>query len=1093
MKIVKPEHLPNWSSLGMPVLGSLSISLAIWFGFLWSGQVVLMNPWVRGGVIALILGSVALAAWVQFYKRLAAAQALEKTLIAAPVGDGAVLADRMQDALAKLKKKGGATALDDLPWYIIIGPPGAGKTTALVNSGLEFPGTDKAAVAGFGGTKNCDFWFTDEAVLIDTAGRYTTQDSDKRADGASWQAFLDQLISARPKQPVNGVILAFSCDDILTSSSEALDTHALTIRNRLAEIHDTLSIDVPVYVMFTKADRIAGFREFFSAFGEDRRRSVWGVTFQTRNRKDETYKSVALEFDALMSRLSSEASDRLNEEGDSVARIATFGFPTQMARLRPNVVEFLRRVFHSSQDIHAVLRGFYFTSGTQEGTPIDQVLGTMAGHGGYPSQFMSGKGRSYFLQDLLQKVIFAERDWVGYNRLTALTRAVLRGVATTAIVVLTVSALALFGYSFWENATLVRLAGRVAQAYESDVQSNPVLQKTILSDPDPRPVMGALAGMRDFPMGWGNPQEQDWVEHMGLSRRASIRRSALVAYSDALERHLRPRMMLQLENDLQIHIARQEIAQAYRALKVYILVAKQQPGQPDDGAVKRYFASAWVEYFSQAGLEADYSEVNDHLAAMLDLDATVTPRLKPNQTIVDAARGLIVTLSLAQQAYSTMLSEAGVIAPFRLLDRFDDGQADLVFQTVDGRKLTSLAVPGFYTFAGYWSNFRVALDAAAQRLEQDAWVVGGPELRIEGLDEIARLNREIHALYRDDFTFYWDNMLERVELRSMSAGAPDYPALTRAGTVPQSPILRLAEAVDHETRLSRFLDKIEGLDRPTETATRDNFAGQSAKDEFSNIESSKRAFQRRQVAGIERRFRKWHRFVAGNGAARARPVDVLMAGLSGIADTHLSTAGAPSLVADLRELDAAIDALGQNTRGYPDRVGAFVKQVEDEFQLIWSNAVIDNMQQALTKEITVFCRQNIEKSAPFTAKGDRLSEAMFEAFFGSGGRMETYFQTYLREHTQRDGQGELMIDTASPLSGRVSPEFLRQFSRAERIRQAFFLDNADRSLVNNPINDTDVAGTAVAFSGLAPVEFTSITGLVPMPDLQEFQCPINVE
>ena len=176
----------------------------------------------------------------------------------------------------------------------------------------DHPGTDASAVAGFGGTKNCDFWFSEDAVLIDTAGRYTTQDSDNRADKMSWQAFLDQLKKARPNQPINGVILAFSCEDMITATDDSLDTHALAVRKRLEELHETLRIDVPVYVLFTKADLISGFREFFGHFGEDRRRSVWGVTFQTKDRKEETYRAVASEFDQLISRLSDEVTDRMN-------------------------------------------------------------------------------------------------------------------------------------------------------------------------------------------------------------------------------------------------------------------------------------------------------------------------------------------------------------------------------------------------------------------------------------------------------------------------------------------------------------------------------------------------------------------------------------------------------------------------------------------------------------------------------------------------------------------------------------------------------------------------------------------------------------
>ena len=187
----------------------------------------------------------------------------------------------MKDALATLKKAGGGKGdyLYDLPWYVIIGPPGAGKTTALVNSGLKFPlsrGATPAAVAGVGGTRYCDWWFTEDAVLIDTAGRYTTQDSDAKSDKKSWFSFLDLLKKNRPRQPINGVIVAISLEDLMTLSSAEIAAHADAIRARLLELHDRLKVDFPVYAVFTKADLVAGFMEFFGSLRRERAQTGLG-------------------------------------------------------------------------------------------------------------------------------------------------------------------------------------------------------------------------------------------------------------------------------------------------------------------------------------------------------------------------------------------------------------------------------------------------------------------------------------------------------------------------------------------------------------------------------------------------------------------------------------------------------------------------------------------------------------------------------------------------------------------------------------------------------------------------------------------------
>ena len=87
----------------------------------------------------------------------------------------------------------------------------------------------------------------------------------------------------------------------------------------------------------SKADLIAGFREYFSSFSASRRKKVWGATFQTESRKEQTYDKVGTEFDALVARLSDEVIDRLSEEPDGVNRIAIFGLPGQMALLKDEI------------------------------------------------------------------------------------------------------------------------------------------------------------------------------------------------------------------------------------------------------------------------------------------------------------------------------------------------------------------------------------------------------------------------------------------------------------------------------------------------------------------------------------------------------------------------------------------------------------------------------------------------------------------------------------------------------------------------------------------------------------------------------------
>ena len=146
--------------------------------------------------------------------------------------------------------------------------------------------TDRRRCSGVGGTRNCDWWFTDEAVLIDTAGRYTTQDSDAAVDANAWLGFLKLLKKQRPRQPLNGVLVAISLSDLAAQPEAERFSHARAMRKRVRELTTSWACACPVYVLFTKADLIAGFVEFFDNLGKEEREQVWGMTFGPRRRQE---------------------------------------------------------------------------------------------------------------------------------------------------------------------------------------------------------------------------------------------------------------------------------------------------------------------------------------------------------------------------------------------------------------------------------------------------------------------------------------------------------------------------------------------------------------------------------------------------------------------------------------------------------------------------------------------------------------------------------------------------------------------------------------------------------------------------------------
>jgi len=308
--------------------------------------------------------------------------------------------------------------VEELPWYVMIGAPGSGKTTALLNSGLRLPlytaKETSPSVPGVGGTRNCDWWFTDEAVLLDTAGRYTTQESDRKADAAAWLGFLQLLKQFRPRRPLNGALVTVSVMDLLLWTKAERAKYAAHVRMRLSEMYAAMEERFPVYVLVTKVDMLAGFTDFFGDMDVTARSQVWGTTFAMDIDPALIAAPYTRDFAALEDRLGAEMLGRLHEERDLQRRASIYRFPQQFHAIGPLVGEFLAQAF-GTQVNHKplMLRGAYFTSGTQEGNPIDRVLVALARTfrlDRAAATGLGGTGKSYFLTRLLHEVVFSEAD-----------------------------------------------------------------------------------------------------------------------------------------------------------------------------------------------------------------------------------------------------------------------------------------------------------------------------------------------------------------------------------------------------------------------------------------------------------------------------------------------------------------------------------------------------------------------------------------------------------------------------------------------------------------------------------------------------------
>ena len=670
------------------------------------------------------------------------------------------LAARMKDALKAIRHNGVARSdyLYSRPWYVIVGPPGSGKTTALVNSGVRFPHSD-SEFSGVGGTRDLDFHFADEAVFVDTAGRYTTQDSDAAVDARGWLAFLGLLRRRRPLQPINGVVVALPLDELRRVDRAGLDSHATAVRRRLAEIRTVLKVNPPVYVLFTKADLIEGFIEYFDDLDVEGRRAVVGATLSTQDPPNAT--QLTTEFDLLATSIADRSAKRLQEERDSSRRSLILGFPSQILSLRARILRFLDGAFPANGE-SGLLRGFYFTSGVQQGLPIDRLLGATAEVFGHDAG-VAGRGRAYFLNRLLEQVMFPEAGLVQEDRGARARRRVALTAALSGMGAMTVAVAAVWLISFVVNLDLQKRLKVAAAKTSADIGTARLNLVNVSQEPELKDTLPILDELRALPSGYDDRQakRRPAISGFGLYQEDQSRR-AEHAYLEGLERIMLPRLILRLEDYLRQPTT--DPINAYEALKVYLMLAGQSSGHFQPDTIYSWVVHDWeTESLSGSDNQPVRESLAKHLKALLKHGETseIWPgRVAPaDGALIDSARVKAASMPLADRAYAILRQRAQTAGPaWRAGDGvLNPGDAPAF---ANGMAVLDLSVPFIFTKDGYEKVYRSSLEGMPIELARDKWVMGPYANTLSSQGQMAQLKNGVASHYAADYIAAWENVVK---------------------------------------------------------------------------------------------------------------------------------------------------------------------------------------------------------------------------------------------------------------------------------------------------------------------------------------------
>ncbi len=781
--------------------------------------------WILRGMLA-VLGLIGAGVFLWFHHR---SKKAEDGFVEAAPGSAQDVDLIIHDAVRRLRSSSQPGAsLSKSPVMILIGEPGSIKTTTIVNSGL-----DPELLAGQAyqdnnvlPTQTANIWYTRQALFVDCGGSLAS-------DPGRWSRLLSHLQPGRisgamrgSDQAPRGALVCFPCESFLQpGASETVPAAAKKLNARLQEISRALGINFPVYVLFTKIDRVPFFTEFVQNLSKEEVAEVLGTTLPLRPPQSGVYaeeesRRLSKAFDDLFYSLSERRLDLLSRENQADRLPGIYEFPREMRKLRALLVDFLVSLARPSQlQSNPFLRGFYF-SGVRAVTIDDvapvarETAAAPPSDAGATRMFSVGQLRQAatpvspvsrsrkvpqwaFLTRLFNDVILKDRVALSTSSISGKVN-MLRRVALIVV-------LALFG--IWAIALVVSFVGN--RSLEAQ------LREATRQVPSGRLSAGQLASIGDLQhldqlrqflaqlstyQTDGPPLHLRWGLYIGDRLYPDARQLYFARFRDLMFGNTWDQIRDVLRNLPETPGPSDSYEKGYTALKSYLITTSNHEKSTVD------FLSPVLMSYWQSGRELDPNQVSlarqqfDFYASELTKQNPYSSDNEPRT--VARSREYLAKFVGIDRYYWPLLNEAERNNRSVSFNRQFKDTADTV--------VSKNEVRGAFTKSGFAATESL-LQQPSRYLSNEEWVLG--KIASESLDR-DKLQQALRQRYYSDFLDQWRNVLKTSEVLRFT-GFPDAKHKLDKLSGQSSPLLELFWFVSQNTNVER--DQIKNAFQPVQT------------------------------------------------------------------------------------------------------------------------------------------------------------------------------------------------------------------------------------------------------------------------------------
>lgn len=726
--------------------------------------------------------------------------------------------EQVDEALSEARARlGGArvpsSRIGRLPAVLVMGPEGAAKTSVVEHSGAQAELLAGEVMRGdaIPPTEGLNVWLAEETLFVEAGGGVLERPG-------AWSRLATRLrpdrlaaVLGRGRQAPRSAVVCLSCEELTGSSGpDAPARRGRELRERLRTLARELGVRLPVYVVFTKADRIPHFEDFVRNLTDAEARQALGATVPLDEDRGAAYGDrqsarLSRRFDEVADALARRRIEVLERAGDREESASAYEFPRELRKVRDPAVRFLVELCRPTQlGVGPVLRGFYFSgvrpvvvedapraaSAPEPERERGSVGATMVfdpSAAGEPRPAPSSRGGSrrvpqwLFLDRLFRDVLLGDElahEVTGGGARVDLGRRALVGaglaLAATLLVGTTVS--------FFSNRSLagdtleaVREVEHLASAETSTPSMTELATLDSLGD--------RVAALRTHETD-GAPWSLGWGLHTGSDLLPAARSAYFSRFDPMLGRPARIALLQALRRVPETPEASGDYGATYDALKAYLILTTR-PDRSSADFLGPVLTRHWLE-----GRDAD-SAVADLARDQFELYGSELRfgnpfELAPEDELVSRVRAYLRSFTQVERFYRSMIARASEERPAVRLSEAVPGAAGVL--------RASHVVPGAFTAEG-WAYIQENLDDVGELLAREDWVTGGQTF---SEDELAALTDSLERRYVSDYVDHWERFIGSARLVGFGTPRQAAGSLRRLSDN-SSPLLQLLAVAARNT------------------------------------------------------------------------------------------------------------------------------------------------------------------------------------------------------------------------------------------------------------------------------------------------------